>query len=558
VSELPPPPLPAWSSKRDGRLVPFEPDRICQALFAASEALGRPDAFLARELTDSVLHFLALETAGAAATTAQVAEVAIKVVRELGHPALARIFEAGQQGKAHSRPAKPSASFHFAASDPPEAVVAACLREYSQRAIFSRDLISAQADGLLTLMGLEAPLGLAGWVLSPPSTGPRGLGELLMESRPLAGSFVVLDGPEHLLTRLPDADAALLAQQLGRGLAAMGLHAWVNLGCAVPPAWAEEEPGGPLFGSLAAPSPGALAPGSPAIAEALLACILEDEELRQRTSILWHVGERDFGPVRTAAGAGLLYAARAAAAGASVTFLFDRPRRPIALGPGLDRQHPAVLLAVGLHLPRLAELLGPGPELFLSKLASLARLALSAGRQKRAFLRRHGKDAARRGFLLERARLVVVPVGLEVAVHRLTGSGLCDGKAGLELACQIVGRLAEVLRSEGASAGLEVCLDGPAGNMAEWEGTWAGPLPEPQAAAGLTAWAPAASPRRQLRAAEALHERAGRGIAVVLTRSLPAETLLELLHFAWRQTALAAVRFRFADWPQQPTLPGLA
>src|SRR5437763_17091401 len=38
--------LPAWLYKRDGRLVPFEPDKISQSLFGATESLGRPDAFL--------------------------------------------------------------------------------------------------------------------------------------------------------------------------------------------------------------------------------------------------------------------------------------------------------------------------------------------------------------------------------------------------------------------------------------------------------------------------------------------------------------------------------
>src|SRR5437763_1273884 len=50
---------PSWVRKCDGRLVPFEADRISRALFAATEGLGRPDAFLARELADSVVHFLA-------------------------------------------------------------------------------------------------------------------------------------------------------------------------------------------------------------------------------------------------------------------------------------------------------------------------------------------------------------------------------------------------------------------------------------------------------------------------------------------------------------------
>ena len=103
----------AWVTKRDGRLVPFEADKICQALFAASEALGRPDAFVARELTDVVLHFLTAEPLGNQPTTAQIAELVIKVVRELGHGKLAAAFSEGERAKDPSappreRPARPA------------------------------------------------------------------------------------------------------------------------------------------------------------------------------------------------------------------------------------------------------------------------------------------------------------------------------------------------------------------------------------------------------------------------------------------------------------------
>jgi hypothetical protein len=568
VSDLSSPPLPAWICKRDGRLVPFEPDRMCQALFAASEALGRPDAFLARELADSVLHFLIAEAAGSVPTTAQAAEVTAKVVRELGHPALARAYEAGRQTSVRKRAAPlPGVAFQFAPTDPPDLVAAACLREYSRHVVFSRDLVSAQADGLLTLAGLDAPLGLAGCVLTPPSGTPRGLVERLAEARPLAGAFVALDGPDHTLGR--QAGAANFAQELGRGLRATRLRALVNLGCAAPPAWAEEGPGGPLFAQLVVPppgvdtpgsprTPGAYAPGSVAVEE-LLTGILEDEELRRRTVILWHLGEQDFGKSRAKPGPGLLHAARATAAGASITFVFDRPRRPLILGPGLDRRHPAVLLAVGLHLPCLADLIGPGgePELFLRKLASLSRLALSAGRQKRAFLRRYGGDAVGRGFLPDRAHLVVVPVGLDAAVRRLSGGGLCDNKASLELGCQIISRLAEVLWTEGTSAGLEVFLDGTGGVMSEWERDLSASLASPTEAAGLTACDPASPPRQQLRAAGALHGLTGRGTAAVFLTSPSAETVMDLLSFAWRQTETAAVRFLSAGQAEQRMLPGL-
>src|SRR5260370_14053613 len=94
----------------------------------------------------------------------------------------------------------------------------------------------------------------------------------------------------------------------------------------------------------------------------------------------------------------------------------------------MDRQHSSVLMTVGLNLPRLADQQGVlgNPTKFLDKLGSLARLALSAGVQKREFLRRIGKDrpALLRGFLLGRARLVAAPVGLESVVRAMTGEGV--------------------------------------------------------------------------------------------------------------------------------------
>ena len=71
---------PTWVRKRDGRTVPFEADRISRALFAAGESCGRPDAFLARELADAVVHLLADESDGKVPTTEQVREV-VDVVR---------------------------------------------------------------------------------------------------------------------------------------------------------------------------------------------------------------------------------------------------------------------------------------------------------------------------------------------------------------------------------------------------------------------------------------------------------------------------------------------
>jgi len=242
-----------------------------------------------------------------------------------------------------------------------------------------------------------------------------------------------------------------------------------------------------------------------------------------------------------------------------VTFVFDRPRRSTVLGRGLDRLHGFLLMSVRLHLPRLIEHTGTtaDPELFLRKLASLARLAVSAAVQKRQFLRKHAGAQLGREFLLERARLVVVPVGLETAVRTLTGQSLCAGSAGMELARQIVASLAANLRSESPRAGIESCVDaagGCADELASFtlaENARTPDMPGLHEIAGVSPWDAEAPPRVQLKAAGLLHEAAGAGnagvgcAAVLVSRDAPptAADALDLLHYAWKQTDVARLRF---------------
>ena len=88
----PSPALPAWVKRRDGRVVPFDPDIIGQDLFAAAEAVGMADPFLTRELTDGVLHFLAADCPDGIPGTDWIAELVAKVVRELRNPAWPKHF----------------------------------------------------------------------------------------------------------------------------------------------------------------------------------------------------------------------------------------------------------------------------------------------------------------------------------------------------------------------------------------------------------------------------------------------------------------------------------
>src|SRR5262249_21861193 len=145
-----------------------------------------------------VLLFLACEVTGTP-TTADVAEVVAKIVRELGHPALARAFTEGGK-RAHRKPEAAPAMADFllrlAPLDAPSAVGKKCLSEYSLHIVFSRDLAAAHRDGLVTLTGLEGPLDLAACVLRPRGDD---LLEALIEARGLTSGWVAVDGPEYWL-----------------------------------------------------------------------------------------------------------------------------------------------------------------------------------------------------------------------------------------------------------------------------------------------------------------------------------------------------------------------
>jgi hypothetical protein len=534
---------PAWVHKRDGRQEPFDADKISRALFAASESLQRPDAFLARELTDGVVHFLTEESDGAMPTTIQITELVGKVVRELGQPALAATFaEYGARRERGKRsPAGIAADevvLRFAAGAPLEKVLSACVNAYTLQTVFARDLAAAQGDGLLTLTGLEAPYELAGCVLGPPiaSVAEDGVLAAVEKARRFAGGLLVFDSPEYHLSHSAEPENGEVrdfAAQLALGLRFAELHVVVNLNSAAPPSWADDLGKGPLFaGQRIAPSPKRLA----SLADGLARELLHPPASRERLRIDWHLSERDFAPEGAKR---LTTMAELALNGAALRFVYDRPRRSVSLAEGVDRQHPAVLLTVGLHLPRLAEQPGVDGDAtrFLKKLGSLARLALSAAVQKREFLRRQGSFKS--GFILDRARLIAAPVGLGAVVTAFTGGGLCSSKESLDFGKQIVQTLRDVLRQDGGACRLGTCLDGP-DDFRLGDGT-----PTAGQIAGPTAWDAAAAPKNQLRAAGALHALAEGGTAALI---LPkdarptAEAVADTLRSAWKQTDVIRVR----------------
>ena len=550
----PPPPPPTWVRKRDGRQEPFEADKISRALFAAAESAGHADPFLTRELADVVTHFLADEATGEP-TTEQVGEVVGKVLRELKQYALASAFEEHARQKNHLR-------LQISDCRLTEDNLQSEICNLKLRAVYTRDLAAAHRDGLLTLGGLEAPGELASCLLSLPLPHDRPTARTATVSRSprllealayFCGQVAILDGPEYNLVPPPsqrpkrptnawaEREATGFLRELALGLRLSGRKAVLNLNGAPPP-WADEAEQGPLFAAQGKETEGEwTAALSDALAEATCHPGLADLPVR----IDWHLGASDFA---AAVRERLVRLARLALAGAALSFVFDRPRRPLALAEGVQRRHPAVLVEVGLHLSRFAALVAeevPAPqraERLLERLKSLARLALSAAAQKRDFLRRHSRacPSLARGFLLDRARLLVVPIGLDAAVQTVLGRTLCSGGEALELGRAILRRLKEILRQEGRASALETCLDSPT----------AGTDHQPLAAApGVTCWDEAAAVRAQLHTLGELHTAAegGSGIVFLPADPLPAaEQVADWLARTWSETDVVRLRLLHA------------
>jgi hypothetical protein len=509
--------------QRDGAVAPFQLDKLARSLFAASEAAGNPDPFLAQELADGVVHFLGREAGDEPPTAALIAEVAAKVVRELGHPILARYYydrvhrprTEGPLGTRRSGPVADNGVFKN--GDPFEVLQSAArktLTDYSLAHVYPRDLASAHRDGLLRLLDLDWPQEMLGAVLSPNQPPPLDGWELLeslVPFRATAGSFVAIDGPEHAISireGIPEEMAGGFLAALDRCLKITHLHGILNLNAAEPPAWARPVHSG-LFQEFQRE--------------------MQDERLdrialyllrhAKRHTVLWHIGERD---IRDESNARLSEALGRALARDNVEFVFDRSRRLIVLGPGLDRRSPAALGLVGIDLPRFVLHLGGGPldpEVFLTKIATLARFAKSAGHARQDHLRKFGRPALREGFLLERAVEIVVPIDLWNASQTVLGTAEPDVVVGF--ASRILQTMARTLENEG-NRSLTAKIDSVASTI-------------------LTSWSDQSAsnllPHQQVRYGSTWHAAGDRGCLTIFLNQKDVSVVNELpdlIRMAWR------------------------
>ncbi len=547
----------AWVIKRDGRQVPFEADKISHSLFAAGEALGRPDPFLARELTDSILHFIRHEFGDQAPTTPAIAELVAKVVRELGHPELAGQYEFGREQRS-----QPRSKGTLQESTNQRRWVARTVTELLERPdsldsaaeaeqistllqasrIYSSDILAAQCDGLIRLGNPRSATRIEA-ALAPHQSEPLDLLKTLADYRQAAGDAIIFDSPDLGLwtegKQQSDAWRPWL-QTLRFGLGDQGCQAILNLNRRAGAGGKKRVSYPSLFGdSIDEIFDRAFGSFQARFAQ---------EAVAQSTDALhihWHLTDPDFGRESEQ----VLHAlARLAIDGRPITFVFERPRHISRLALGLAAGQHAILLTVGLGLRNLLQLMGTPvtPERFLTKLASLVRLALSAATQKRTWLRpRKGASAILdQAFYLENARVVLTPLDLDSVVAELTAERCCGRSGvGLSLGRDILDCLRHAATEDGRALLLNAAVDSP---LREDFGSEADLRNEAQdRRAGITPWDNQAPMLRQISAAASLQEAARGGTALIRCQdgTRPSiEEFVEALRFAWEKTGALALR----------------
>jgi hypothetical protein len=372
---------------------------------------------------------------------------------------------------------------------------------------------------------------------------------LFESAQKLTNRLLILDAPEYALaaSRADEADAAEFGRIVALVARARGMELVTNLNCQTAPSWAGDLAQGPLFSSFEKP---AEASSLPLMTRAIMAGLMSDAESSAHIRIFYHLSAADFSPQGDQR---LVQSTSLLKRGAPVTFVFDRSKQAIQLSEGIDRGCPGALVAIGLHLPRLVHQLGSGadPERFINKLGTLARLALNAAAQKRDFVKKHGNQAIfHSGFLIDRARTVIVPVGLEAAARTLVGEELSTSSAAREFCKTALERLREALQQDGPSYLLDACLDG-------WPVAYVKSGGSPSGlGGGKFAWTTpfsshdfSLSPKDLLKISGIVTSAAGKGTATIyLGDGLhDPQVVMELLAYASQQTHLTGLQFASAS-----------
>lgn len=445
--------LPSFLRHASGLLEPFDPDRVHLLLYRATQNLGRPDTFLSRELTDGLLPFLAERVVGDTVDAAELTEVVVTALRELGHPSLAQtvglsLFDAEPVRIASTTATNPWSLVAQAIQQriPWRKIVNPFLtREaeaYSLRDVYPASVADAHREGLLTLGQLTAPRELGAVLLRWPG---QGILNAFSEARSYIGDAIVLDSPEcepSLLARSPEdqlsalREAALACQVLDLQLA-------VHLRVRPAPGWSQEAV--PLLFPMSPEEDGTAV-------EHLRGRFLNlAGEFPEVIQVTWHVPAQH----HTTSAEETTPLAPWFGSGRMVRLQHDRGRQDAHFQAGLNRRQTALLQTIDLHVDRLTQRqkLGLEPEALAGKILSLARLALSAAKARRDFLRRWqlpGWPA----FLLDQAHVCLRLCGLDSALEPLH-----EGNDPFALHEALVRRLPAVLQREAWAMNLTALVE---------------------------------------------------------------------------------------------------
>jgi hypothetical protein len=255
--------------------------------------------------------------------------------------------------------------------------------------------------------------------------------------------------------------------------------------------------------------------------------------------------------------------ARWAAGRANLCFVVDHDRIHLAEGLAMtDAARSAVYQYIGIRMPLLLRKLpyAADQETLIDRLGMLCKFAVQAGVQKREFLRRQ-QSAFFTGRDTSQMTVVVVPIGLDAVISEMFGKSIAADEAGLGFAEQIVARMLHRLRNEGRYYQLHSLVDGFPG-PADWSGdvlarsSFEAPLADPVTVTGSTPAVPGPGPRSQIAAGGKLHAVAACGTTLCrLPDAEPdAEQIVQLIHFAARQTNTCRLRFVVPKPARQPAL----
>lgn len=380
-----------------------ETNLVCQAIFAATVTLGRPDPFLARELAEGAMHFLAKEST--AYSEAEVRDEIIKLVRELGHAQLANAIDnypPTQCQTNRSTPYWPTVDYESPGDNTAKLMAAT----------YPPDLIAACDAGLIGVLDIDLRDRMIGGVIERPGDCRRvDWTDRLTLIRHRFGRFVVFDGVEFYLGA---ASPRGWIEEMAFALEQTDLRAVLNLN-------SQAASGNDV--TLYSPRQRSLWDlDELEPMRELLAAGLSHPRLNNRVHWRWHLGRSDFDPPRQQV---LAWAIGQCVKAVNMTLVFDRPGQPVSLASGIDRNTPAIAQRVEISLSNLLNYLGPDVEFhqFQAKCGSLLRQAAVAGSAKLAHIRSHGSQELRAAFRAERSGQRLTVRGLNETARHFAQAG---------------------------------------------------------------------------------------------------------------------------------------